>query len=162
MVLRIVFRLVCLVLTALCLAIGAAVVEPWLSLAAGPASILVWLAAFRWPSTWMPSLALLVCVSLAAAGLIAGAAPVLMLLAAILALVDWDLAFLGQAVDPGSTGVALLEKKHYQNLLLAIGLALLVIFIGRVVRIQIPFVAMLLLVTLAFLGIGRFWKTLSD
>ncbi len=162
MVLRIVFRLVCLLLTALCLAIGAAAVGLWISIAAGLAAILVWLAAYHCQSTWLPSLALLVSVSLAAGGLIAGATPVLMQLAAILALVDWDLAIFGQAVGPRSTGVTLLEKIHYQNLALAVGLALLVIFIGRTIKFQIPFIGMIILVILAIISLGRLWQTLSE
>jgi hypothetical protein len=164
MPLRKILRMVCLILTALCLGIGTAKVGQWIALAAGLATLLVWLAVYKWTSTDLPPLALVFSVSLAAIGLCAGASPLLMLLGATLALANWDLAILDhvQMGNSSAKAVTLLEKKHFQCLLLALGLALLVMIAGRMIRFHIPFGVMIALVILAFLSLARVWRILLD
>jgi hypothetical protein len=164
MPLRKILGLICLLLTALCLGFGAAMVGKWFAFAAGSFTLLIGLLAFKWPSSWLPSAALLGSVCLAAGGLLFGASPSLMLLGVTLALADWDLAFLDLVPADGSSvrAVSLLEQKHYQSLALAIGLTLLLTVAGRIIRFQIPFVGMIILVILAFLSLSRLGRMLSD
>jgi len=164
MPLRKILGFLCLILAALCMAIGYAIIGHGIAIATALVILPAWLAAYKWPSTWLPATALVVSVSLAAIGLCAGASPLLMLLGATLALANWDLAFLDhvQVGSSSTQAVTLLEKKHYQSLVLALGLALLAIITGRIIRFQIPFGGMILLVALAFLGLVRVWRMLSN
>jgi hypothetical protein len=120
--------------------------------------------AYRWPSTWLPSLALVLTLGLAAVGSCLGATALLMLAAAALALANWDLALLGRipaAAMPGQN-LTHLEKKHYQSLLLALGLALPGMFLGRLIHLQIPFGVMILLVILIIFSLTRLSTLFSD
>jgi hypothetical protein len=156
--------LVCLILTTLSLAIGNALVGQWIGCAAASLALIPGLLASRWRSTELFTIVLVVSVALAALGLFAGAAPVLMLLAAAFALAHWDLAFLERDLAGSASEKAItpLEKKHYRSLGLVIGLALLAVLAGRIVRFQIPFIVALLLAALAFFSLERMWRTLSD
>ncbi len=164
MPLRKILNLTCLLATILCLAVGCARIGLGMVCTAGLLVLGVWSVAFRRPSTWFPPVALVVTVSLAVIGVWQGATAWLMLAAAALALADWDLALLGR-LPAGSSSVrdlTLLEKKHFQNLLLALGLAFLVILIGRLIRFHIPLGMMILLVILAFFGLRRAWSLFSE
>jgi hypothetical protein len=164
MPLRKILGLICLILTALCLGFGIASVRQWIAFTAGLIALLIWLLAYKWPSFWLSSTALGLSVSLAAGGLLLSASPFLMLLAVTLALANWDLAFWNDAPADGSStrAVSLLEQKHYQSLALVLGLTLLLTVAGRMIRFQIPFVGMLLLVILTFLSLSRLGRMLSD
>ena len=54
------------------------------------------------------------------------------------------------------------ESKHLQALALALGSGLLVAFLGRLLNLQIPFVAMVLLVALLIFGFERSWDTTKN
>jgi hypothetical protein len=126
-------------------------------------ALLAWLFAIKWPFGFLSSLALVFSVSLAAAGLLTGATPLLMMLGAALALAGWDVVLWNRdlASNSTSTPLTLIESKHYQSLAVALGLGLLAAIAGRMFRIQIPFGGMFLLVILAFIGLERVWHTLS-
>jgi hypothetical protein len=163
MSLRRILGLLSLTLTALCLGIGFVTIGPGAVFAAVLLTLLVWLLAYKWPSTWLSTAALVLTVGLAAVGLLAGAVAYLMLLGVIFALANWDLAFLELVLAGNSSKtVTLLEKKHYQSLALALGLTLLVTFTGRMIRFQIPFIGLMLLVALAIFGLGRVWRLFSE
>jgi hypothetical protein len=160
MFLRKVLNLVLLILIPLCLTLGYSQVGPGMAFTAGLVVLGAGLLARRWPQTWLPSIALVVTVGLAVIELCQGAPPLLMLAAAALALANWDLALLDR-LPPGSSSfreLTLLETKHYQSLLLALGLAFPVVLIGRIVHFQVPFGIMILLVILAFFGLARVWR----
>ncbi len=164
MPLRKILSLLSLTLLLLCMAIGYIIVGGGIAIATTLVALLVWLPNYKWPSAWLPAIALAVSTGLAAIGLCVGAMPALMLLAATLALAQWDLANLSQAQAGNipNRGVALLEKKNFQSLALALGLALVAILTGRLIGFQIPFGGMILLVLLAFFAFGRFWRMLSS
>ncbi len=164
MPLRKIIILVFLVLSATCLAFGFAMVAQWAAIAAVLTSLLAWLSGWRWSSVWPPSAALVVSISLAAAGLLAGASPLLMLLSVTPTLGVWDLMLLDQTVTSSSPGktLALLEQKHYGSLARALGLGLLAALASRVIRFQIPFGVIILLAILAFFGLDRIWRSLGD
>jgi hypothetical protein len=163
MILRRILNLLCPIFITLCLIFGFAKIGQGVALTAGLVALGVWLLAYRWPSTWLPSIALVLTVCLAAIGLSFGASALLMLVAATLALANWDLALLNRipTVSSSTQNFTLLEKKHYQNLLLALGLAFSAIMMGRMIRVQIPFGVMILLVTLAFFSLTRVWAMFS-
>ena len=164
MPLRKVFTVISLILTAVCLIFGTSKIGQGIALAAGLVTLGVWLLAYKWPSTGLPSIALVVSVGLAGTGLCLGASPVLMLASATLALASWDLALL-ERIPAGSSSfrtISLLEKKHYQSLLLALGVAFPVMIFGRMIHVQIPFGVMILLVALACFSLARVWRTFSE
>jgi len=161
---RKVLGLVCLILTVLCLAIGHALAGRWIGFAAAWIVLFVWLAQYKWPSTELLTTALVLSIGLASIGLLAGALPILMLLAAAFSLANWDLTALDRdlAGDPSGQVVTPLEKKHFRNLGLALGLALPAILLGRFVRFCLPFIVMILLAALAVFSLVRLWRILSD
>lgn len=164
MPLRKFLSLVCPMTCASCLAVGYAMAGQWVALVAVLIAFLAWLPARQWLSTWLSSSALVVTVSLAAAGLLAGASPFLMILSATLALASWDLVRFDHTLTGGSSAktVARLEKKHYESLVLALGTGLLVALTGRMIRFQIPFVGMVILVIFVLFSLDRVWRMLTD
>ncbi len=96
--------------------------------------------------------------------LLAGAAslPVLISITQILAV--WDLMLLDQAIAGTAPGKALayLERKHYQSLGLAVGIGLLGVVAGQLVRFPIPYVGVVLLAILALIGLDRIWDLLGE
>jgi hypothetical protein len=136
----------------------------WAGIVVVLTSLLAWLSGWRWPSVWPPSAALVISISLAAAGLLAGASPLLMLLSITPALAVWDLLPLDQTLSscsPGKT-LDLLEQSHYKSLALALGLGLFAALTSRLIRFQIPFGGIILLAILAFFGLDRVWRSLGD
>jgi hypothetical protein len=147
-----------------CLAVGYAIAGQWVALAAVLIVFLGWLRARQWLSSWLPVAALVGAVGLAAAGLLVGAPPVLMILGATLALASWDLVRFDHSVtgDPSAKTIARLEKKHFESLALALGPGLLVAVAGRMIRFQIPTGVMILLVIVALLCLDRVRRMLTD
>ncbi len=157
--------LVCPMACAAGLAVGYAIVAQWIALAVILLTSLAWLlAAHKWPAAEWVSMALVVFVGLAAAGLFAGVSPSLMIFSATLALASWDLALFDQVVtDLSSTSpetITLFENRHYQSLILALGLGLLIAVAGRMIHFEIPLGGMIFLVILALLGLDRVWRAL--
>jgi hypothetical protein len=159
---RKILALLSVILSTACLALGFTIVSQWGVLMAVLIPLLVWLPACKWPSTWLPTFALVVTICLAVAGLYVGSQPFSMVLAATLALSSWDLVLFDHDL-PGwlsSEPIVLLEKKHYQSLGLALGLGLVGAAAIRMIRFQIPFCGLVLLVILAFFSLDRIWRTL--
>ncbi len=164
MPLRKIIIIVSLGLSAGCLALGFARAAQWAAIAAFLAPWLVWLSAWRWSMLWSPSAALLASIGLAAGGLLAGAASLPVLISITLFLAVWDLMLLDQAVTSTAPGKALayLERKHYQSLGVAVGIGLLGVVAAQMVRFPIPFVGVVLLAILAFIGLDRIWELLGE
>jgi hypothetical protein len=164
MTLRKILTLICLVWTTLCFVVSVAKVGQGFAFAGALTIMIVWLSAYKWPAPWLPSAALVVSIGWNAFGLLVGASPWLMLLGATLDLAIWDLVQLDHVLagSLSTNAVAFLESKHYQSLAPALGLAILATFIGRMIRFQIPFVVMILLVTIAVFSLVRVWHMLSD
>ncbi len=182
MSLRKILILICSATVAVSLALGYVSVGWWQALGAALVTSLAWLLAYRRTPLCPPSAALAASIGCAAlgvvgatnvalgrtegspVGLLTGATPFLMLLSATFALASWDLVLLDQALA-GSSGssaqaVTLLEKRHYSNLALALGLGLVITVAGRMIHLQIPFVGMIVLMILALLGLDRVLRTL--
>jgi len=141
-------------------------VEQWIALAAVLLTLLLWLLARKRSSAGQLSVALVVSVGLAAAGLFAGVSPLLVSLSATLALASWDLVLLDHTLTSSSNSsaktITLFENGHYQSLALALGLGLLIAVTGRTIHFQIPLGGMILLVILALFSLDRVWRTFID
>ena len=166
MPLRRILSFVCPVSCAACLAIGFALNGQGITLVIALLSLPIWLLARKRPATVPPSVALIVSVGVAAAGLFARASSVLMILSATLALASWDLVLLDHALadNPISSTqtIALFQNRHYQSLALALGLGLMIALIGPMIHFQTPFVIMILLVILTLFSLDRVWRILRN
>ena len=136
----------------LCLAAGDARVGQWILLALAGLAWLVGVLAAGWSGVVFIGL-----VGLAAAGVCAGAAPLLMILGATFALAGWDLAHWESFVAAGLPPEALarFEWRHYAYLTLALGLGTLAAIFGREISFQLPFGVLVVLAMLLFLGVDR-------
>jgi hypothetical protein len=152
---------VCVFVGSALLAIGFTVVSQILAIAVGLILLLIGFSARHWPSSSFSVFTFLVSVCVAVAGVISGALPVCMLLGFTFALASWDLSNLDQFLKNQSTSanMLVLEKLHYQNLLLALGLGLLISIVGRNLQIQFPFAGIIILVFLFIIGLDRIWRT---
>ena len=159
---RKILRLVCPLICVTCLGVGYATSGPWISSFVLVFTLLAWLFAIKWPFGPLPSSALVFSVGLAAAGVLTGATPLLMMLGAALALAGWDGLLWNRILANNSitTSLTLIEGKHYQSLALALGLGLLAVVAGRAFHFQIPFGWMVVLVILALFSLERIWRTL--
>jgi hypothetical protein len=159
---RIILRLVFPIFCVTSLGLGYATTRPWIAIFVVVFTLLAWLMAIKWPDGLLSSSALVFSVGLAAAGLLNGATPLLMLLGSALALASWDVALWNRTSADNSPipSLTLIESKHYQSLALALGLGLLASVGGRLFRFQIPFGWMFVLVILALFSLERIWRIL--
>ena len=157
-ILRLGFPIICVT----SLGLGYTTTRPWIAILVLFFTLLAWLLAIKWPDGFLSSSVLVFTVGLAAAGLLTGAIPLLMILGAALALASWDAVLWNRTSADNSLipSLSLIESKHYQSLALALGLGLLAIVVGRLFRFQIPFGWMVVLVILALFSLERIWRTL--
>ncbi len=161
---RTILRLLSCTASAACLVIGFVIGGQWGFAAAAVLLFLGCLADFKWPASWLPPAALVAAVGLSAAGVFSHAPAALMLVAAAFALAGWDLAVLDHALasNPPSAATGSLVRRRYQNLALVVGVGLLVTITGQVIRFQIPFAGMVVLVILVLYSLVRLWRTFSE
>ncbi len=159
---RKILRLVCPVISVTCLGIGYTTTGLWIAGLVLVLTLLTWLFAVKWPFGFLPTSTLVFSTSLAVAGLLTGAMPLLMMLGAALALAGWDVILWNRALINNSLSASptLIERQHYQSLAVALGLGLLAIIAGRLFRFQIPFGWMVVLVILTLFSLERIWRTL--
>lgn len=166
MILRRTISLVCPIMCTICLAAGLAANGWGIVVMAGASTGLAWWLANKWPATLMPLAALAISIAWGAAGLLASAPSLLMILGATFALASWDLVLFDHilADNPISSTptIALFQNRHYRSLALALGLGLLLILIGRTIHVQISFVIIGLVVLLALFSIDRIWRALKE
>ena len=166
MVLRRTISLVCPIMCTICLAAGLAANGWGIVVMAGASTGLAWWLANKWPATLMPFAALAISIAWGAAGLLASAPSLLMILSATFALASWDLVLFDHilADNPISSTptIALFQNRHYRSLALALGLGLLIVLIGRTIHVQISFVIIGLVVLLALFSIDRIWRVLKE
>lgn len=149
-----------------CLALGYALIEQWSGLVVVSLSFVSWLLARQKPDTMSPSAPLVFSVAMAAGGLLVGAAPLLMILAAALALASWDVVLLHHTLADSSSSstatISLFQRRHFQYLALALGPSLLLAFAGRSLHFQVPFGIMVFLAIVVLFGLDRILRTLID
>jgi hypothetical protein len=76
-----------------------------------------------------------------------------------IALAAWDLLLLDAALGSNSSEEQSrqYENRHLQSLVLVLGSGLCVVFLGRSLTLQVPFVLLVLFVALAVFGLDRAW-----
>jgi hypothetical protein len=154
---------VCLVVSTLCLSAGYWFAGRWIGAAIAISLSLVWLLARKYSVSSLPYICLFASVTLAVAGQLIGAPSLLMICGSGFALAVWDLILLDGALGTNSLGEQSrrYENSHLQSLALALGGGLLVAFLGGLINLQIPFLAMLLFVALVIFGIDRALHTIK-
>jgi hypothetical protein len=166
MLLRRTISLTCSIMCALCLAAGYAVNGWGLAVMAGASTGLAWWLAHKRSATSLPLAAFVLSIAWGAAGLLARAPAVLMILSATFALASWDLVLFDHVLadNPISSAptLALFQNRHYRSLALALGLGLLIVLVGRTIQVQISFVLIGLFVLLALFSIDRIWRALKE
>jgi len=146
-----------------CLASGFLLVRQWLALAGLLLVLAAWLLAWRKPSRWSSLAALVLSVGFCAAGILLGASAVLMILGAACSLAAWDLSLWALSlvgVSPAEPPVAIAHN-HYISLIFVLALSLLVALAGRLLRLQLPFGLMAILVLLVLFSLERLWHHLA-
>lgn len=159
MALRKTFFAVCLVVSVLCLATGYGIAGQWIGAVMAIITGSAWLLARKYPASWLPHICLLASVCMAVVGRLTGSSPLLMICSSGIALAVWDLLLLDTALGSNSSGeqTRQCEDKHLQSLVLVLGFGLFVVFLGRLLTLQIPFVLLVLFVALAVFGLDRAW-----
>jgi hypothetical protein len=163
MPLRKILAILCPAISAISMAYGFALPGIWFGVITSFFIFGGWLFLLRRPSNGLSVAVLVISVCLSALGLLIGASPLLMVIAATLALASWDFVLFNASLpgeQPGKS-VALLEKVHLESLALAVGLGLIVSIAGHFIRFQIPFIVMVLLVILGLFSLERVWRKLQ-
>ncbi len=159
-------RLACPLMCTLCLAAGYAMYGWGLVALTGASIGLTWWVAIYRPATPLPLAAFVISMVWSAAGLLANAPTLLMILSATFALASWDLVLFEHSLsdNPISSAAtrALFQNRHYRSLALALGLGLLIVFVGRTIQVQVPLIIIVLLVFLALFSIDRLWRALKE
>lgn len=157
-------RLVCPLIAATCLGIGYSATVRWIAVVVGILQLLAWLFAIKWSFGILTSSVLVLSVCLAAVGVLIGAMPLWMILSAAFTLAGWDVILWNRTlpIHSLSTSLSLIERKHYQNLGMALGFGLLVVVPGQLLRLHIPFGWMVVLVIITLISLERTWHTLID
>ena len=171
MLLQRIIRLACPLICTLCLMAGYAAHGWGIITLAGLSTGLAWWAAQKWaaqkwPATPLPLTALVISIAWGAAGLLTGAAALLMILSTTFALASWDLVLFDHSLadNPISSTATrtLFQNRHYRSLAFALGLGLLIVLVGRTIQVQISFVIIGLLVLFALFSIDRIWRALKE
>jgi hypothetical protein len=155
--------LLCATACVACLSPGLFGMGQWGWLAGGLLVFAAWLGAYGWSSVGLATLALMISIGLAAVGLVSGATPLWMLVGAALALASWDLLQLDHDLRScaPSDATRLCEKRHYESLVLALGAGLLAALGGRLLRLQLSFGVIIILVVAALFSLDRFWRVVE-
>ncbi len=151
------FFVTCVGITALLLAAGFGLAREWILGLVAILMVPVWLFARKYADTWLPSICLLTSVALAVLGILVGASSLWMILGSGFSLAVWDLLPFSAAAKNDSPGeqTRLYEIKHIQSLVLALGIGFLLLLLGRLFTFQIPFVLLILFITLVLFGLDR-------
>ena len=159
MSLRKTYFVICQVLSILCLASGYGIVGHWIGTAIALLTGFAWLLARINPASGLSLICLLASVGLAAAGVLTGSPPLLMISGSGFSLATWDLLLLEPALGSNVSGeqTKRYESKHLQSLALALGSGFILTFLGRFLNLQIPFIVLLLFVSLVIFGLDRIW-----
>jgi hypothetical protein len=153
----------CIFLSTLSLATGFGISGQWLALGLTVVIMAMWLSAFRKDGGWLATLALVSAAAQVTVGMLAGASPYLMFPGAILALASWDLTLFDHylARNAGGPMADRLVRKHYASLALVMGVGLIALAADQLVRLQIPFLLMVVLAIGLTFFLERAWRSLQ-
>ena len=156
--------IICLILSVLCLAAGYGIAGHWLgamlAILTGPA----WLLARKYPRPQLSLVCLLITVGFAVVGRLVGSPPFLMIFASAVALAVWDLLVLDSALENTSWGEQTrhYETRHLQSLTLALGSGLLGILLGSFLKIQMPFIVLMLFIAFVLFALDHVWGYIKN
>lgn len=160
---RKIFFAACLFVSSLCLAAGYGLASQWVGTVLAVMTGLTWLLARKYPASGLPFICLLASVCMAVVGRLTGSPSLLMICGAAVALAVWDLLLLDVALEGNSSDeqTRRYENEHIQSLVLALGSGLVVVVLGSLIILQIPFVVLVLLVALAAFSLDRVWSQIK-
>ncbi|MFT3894431.1 MAG: hypothetical protein QM730_22600 [Anaerolineales bacterium] len=149
-----------IIVSVLCLAIGYEIAGRWLGIIITILLLPGWLLARKQSYSWLRLTCLLTSIGLAVTGRLLGLPPLLMLFGSTIALAAWDLVLFDAVLSNSSAReqTRRYENQHIQSLLLVLSFSLLVIFLGRLAIIQIPFIVLILLVAFILFALDRIWN----
>ena len=153
------FFVICLIASVLCLAAGYGIAGQWIGAMLAILIVPAWLLTRKYPSPQLPLVCLLVTVGFAVVGRLVGSPPFLMIFASAVALAVWDLLVLDSALGNTSDGeqTRRYENRHVQSLALAVGAGLLATLLGSFLRIQMPFIVLMLFIAIILFALDRVW-----
>jgi hypothetical protein len=149
--------LVCILASLACMLAGLAAGGQWTAgLPALAPALLMLLARRITPSSWLPTIALVLSTGLAAIGILSGRQPFLLALGVIAALASWDLALMENSLHGSPPQqAAFFEDRHLKSLRLAVGLGTLAVGLGGALQLSLPFGILILLVVLILICLDR-------
>src|SRR5690349_8802968 len=156
--------IICLILSVLCLAAGYGIAGHWLgamlAILTGPA----WLLVRKYSRPQLLLVSLLITVGFAVVGRLVGSPAFLMIFASAVALAVWDLLVLDSALENTSWGEQTrhYETRHLQSLTLALGAGLLGILLGSFLKIQMPFIVLMLFIAFVLFALDRVWGYIKN
>jgi hypothetical protein len=155
--------IICLIFAALCPAAGYALTGKYPGVVASLLAGLLWLPARKNPHSWMPSILLIVSVTLSAAGLLIGLPFFLIVIGSVAALAGWDLLILNAELENSQSGekTRQYESRHLQTLVLAVGFGIIATLLRYTANLRIPFFVMILLVAIMLFALDRIWGFLK-
>jgi hypothetical protein len=164
MTLRKACYIICLILLFICLAVGFGSSAYWTGVVLSIIAVSGWILAKKNPDSGLPHVCLVATISLAVAGILTGAIPWIMICASGFALTVWDVLLLDHALrdNPSDENTRLYENRHLQTLALALGAGLLLIFPGRLLKLNPPFIVLLVCIGLVLYGLDRVWRYLRN
>lgn len=125
--------------------------------------LFAWIASRR-TFTWLPSVLLVLYLSVAAGGVLLGFSPSLMIASVSAALVSWELS--GQYNQRTIKALRPVEGSydpvHLRLLFIAVGLGLLVATGSSFLKLPLPFAAMLLAGFLVLFSLYRFFRSVDE
>lgn len=148
-----------LVASSFCLLAGYALAGQWIGVTASLVVGASWLLARKYPESWMPLICLVAAQGLAIGGCLSGASPLLMIFGSGISLAIWDITLLNASLDESAynEGTRRYEHRHIQSLLIAIGAGLFIASAGHFLRLQVPFIGLVLFIGLFVFGMDRAW-----
>ena len=151
------FFVICLLVSAVCLAAGYTSAGRWIGAMLALILAVTWWLARKYPGADLGFICLLGTVCLAVAGQLSGARPVLMICGAGAALAAWDLLGLDESLKGDESQNREYESRHLQALAWALGCGLLLALLGRLLKLQVPFIVLALSVGVLLFGLDRVW-----
>ncbi len=122
-----------------------------------------WFLSRRRTNQWLPHMFLFLTMAVSAAIILSGGYPLLGMAGSVFALMAWDAHQLISDLQ-GTTQketTSRFEQRHLWSLILASGTGLSIAIIGRMIRLQLPFILLFVFVLLILFGLDRLWSQLA-
>lgn len=152
-----------LALSVICLAAGFFLIGQWTGSACAAMVGLLWFLSRRRTIRWLPHVFLILSLAASAAVILSGGYPLLGMAGSVFALLAWDVHHLiGDLLGtPQKETIGRFEHRHLRSLVLALGAGFLIASVGRMIRLQLPFILLFVIVLLILFGFDRLWSQLA-